>query len=163
MAGSAREISRNESVRQISCNGSFDLPCSAEAAFPLFSPEGERDWVTGWDPRPVFPKKIVFEPDTVFREGKGDCDAIWTIVDADWKGYRAEYVRVAPASHTAHIVVKLEPLEAERTKVTVSYTVTAFGANTGTVLEAFSEDAYAVRMHDWKRRIVAYLGREDSK
>ncbi|HEY1657864.1 MAG TPA: hypothetical protein VGG14_05935 [Candidatus Sulfotelmatobacter sp.] len=118
--------------------------------------------MTGWDPKPVFPEKISFEPDTVFREGKGDNEAIWTIVDADWKTYRAEYVRVAPASHTAHIVVKVEPFEAKRSEVTVNYMVTGFEANAETVLEAFSEEAYAAKMRDWQRRIVAYLGHQGS-
>lgn len=157
------DISRNEPARQVSCTGSFELPCNAQVAFPLFSPEGERGWVTGWDPRPVFPEKIAFERDTVFREGKGDNDAIWMIIDADWKDYRAEYVRVAPASHTAHVVVKVTALEAERTTVTVSYTVTAFGANAGIMLEAFSEEAYAAKMHDWEKRIVVYPRRKGSK
>lgn len=162
MAVLVHDISVKESAWQISRSGNFDLPCNARVAFPLFSPEGERNWVTGWDPRPVFPENIVFERDTVFREGKGDNDAIWTIVDADWNTHRAEYVRVAPASHTAHIVVKVEVLEADRTKVTVSYTVTAFGSNWGTLLEAFSEDAYAAKMREWERQIGAYLGRERS-
>lgn len=151
-----------QSARQVSRSGSFELPCSAETAFPLFSPEGERDWVTGWDPRPVFPAKISFEPETVFREGAGDNEAVWTIVDADWKNYRAEYVRVAPAAHTAHIVVKVEPFKARRSKVTVKYTVTGFGANAETVLEAFSEEAYAAKMRDWQRWIVAYFAHQGS-
>jgi hypothetical protein len=143
--------------RQVSRSGSFELACNAEVAFPLFSPEGERDWVTGWEPRPVFPENIVFDRETVFREGKGHNDAIWIIVGADWKTHRAEYVRVASASHAAHIVVKVDALDAGRSNVTVSYTVTAFGTNAGTLLESFSEDAYAAKMRDWQRRIGDYL------
>jgi hypothetical protein len=146
-----------KSARQVSRSGSFELPCSAELAFPLFSPEGERDWVTGWDPRPVFPEKIAFERNTVFREGKGDNDAIWMIVDADWKTHRAEYVRVASASHAARIVVKVEAQGTERSNVKVSYTVTAFGANAESLLDAFSEEAYAAKMREWQKRFEALL------
>jgi hypothetical protein len=146
-----------KSARQISRSGSFELACSADVAFPLFSPEGERDWVTGWEPRPVFPQKIVFERDTVFREGNGDDDAIWTIVEVDWATHRAEYVRVAPAWHTAHVVVKVEDPEKERSKVSVSYVVTAFGANAERLLDAFSEEAYAAKMRDWQRRTEELL------
>lgn len=152
-----------KSVRQVSRSGGFELPCSAEVAFPLFSPEGERDWVTGWGPQPMFPGKISFKPDTVFREGTGHSEAIWTIVDADWKTYRAEYVRVAPVSHAAHIVVEVEPLEAKRSRVTVSYTVTAFGAGSESLLEAFSEHAYSAKMRDWQRWIGDCLNRKRLK
>ncbi len=115
------------SAEQVSRTGSFELPCPADIAFPLFSPDGERNWVKGWDPTPVFPERIEFARDTVFRTADAGEQAIWTIVAADWQTHRAEYVRVAPDSHTAHIEVKIESLPAERSKVVVRYTVTAFG------------------------------------
>jgi len=146
-----------ESAQQISRTGSFDLPCSADTAFPLFSPEGEREWVKGWDPRPVFPDRVEFSRDTVFREGNAGEEAVWTIVDADWQAHRAEYVRVAHASHTARIVVKVEPLGPQRSTVVVSYTVTAFGENAENLLDAFSDKAYTAKMHDWQHKISAYL------
>jgi len=144
-------------AEQVSRTGSFDLPCSADTAFPLFSPEGEMRWVQGWDPRPVFPDRIAFRVDSVFREGQGDKEAVWTILDADARTHRAEYVRLAPASHTAHIVVKVEPQGPKRSHVVVSYTVTPFGENAGELLEGFSESAFAAKMRTWQQQITAYL------
>lgn len=146
-------------TQQVRREGSFDLACSAETAFPLFSPEGERKWIKTWNPRPVFPEEIEFRRDTVFREGDGDEQAIWTIVDADWHSHRAEYVRVAPSSHAAHIIVTVQPLGAESSRVNVSYTITAFGKHATTPLEAFSELGYGARMRDWQQQISAFLGR----
>lgn len=148
-----------ETAEQVSRTESFELPCAADSAFPLFSPEGERDWVKGWDPQPIFPERIAFARDTVFREGKAGEEAVWTIVDADWKAHRAEYVRVAPGSHTARVLVKIESLAEERSKVVVSYTVTAFGEQARNLLEAFSEKSYIAKMRDWQRDISAYLQR----
>jgi hypothetical protein len=144
-------------AEQVSRTGSFDLPCSADTAFPLFSPEGERHWVQGWDPRAVFPDKIAFSVDTVFREGQGDKEAVWTILDADSRTHRAEYVRLAPAGHTAHIVVKVGPQAPERSHVVVSYTVTAFGENADALLDGFSESAFAAKMRAWQQQITTYL------
>lgn len=144
-------------TQQISRSGSFELACPARTAFPLFSPEGERAWVDGWNPTPVFPKTIEFRRDTVFRQGDGSEEALWTIVDADWQAYRAEYVRLAPRSHAAHIVVQVEAVEPARCKVTVSYTVTAFGENLAGVLATFSEAAYAEKMRGWQRNLSAHL------
>lgn len=146
-----------EAAQRVSRVGSFELPCGADTAFPLFSPEGEREWVKGWDPTAVFPDRIEFARDTVFREGKGEEEAVWTIVDADWQTHRAEYVRLAPHSHAARIVVKIEPLGAERSNVVVSYTITVFGEHGANHLAAFSEAAYAAKMRDWQLRISAYL------
>lgn len=143
-------------AQQISRSGEFSLACSAEEAFPMFSPEGERTWVPGWNPQPVFPGTIDFSRDTVFRQGDGDEETIWTIVDVDVESHRAEYVRVAPASHAAHIIVKVHPLDSENCRVTVAYTVTAFGKES-TLLEAFSENAYAEKMRNWRRQITACL------
>jgi len=148
-----------EIAQQVSRTGSFELPCVADAAFPLFSPEGERDWVKGWDPTPVFPNRIEFARDTVFREGKADEDAVWIIVDADQQTHRAEYVRLAPHSHTARVVVKIEALGSEHSRVVVSYTVTAFGEHAASLVAAFSAEAYAAKMRDWQQQIVAHLER----
>jgi hypothetical protein len=153
----ANTVFAQGAARQVSRTGSFDLPCSAETAFPLFSPEGERDWVKGWAPTPVFPDKIEFARDTVFREGSAGEKAVWTILDADGQAHRAEYVRLAPHSHTAHIIVKVERLGAERSRVSVSYTVTAFGEDAASLMAAFSEEAYAAKMRDWQKQISAYL------
>ena len=140
-------------ARQVRRSGDFHLDCSAESAFPLFSPEGEREWIKEWNPQPVFPDTIEFRRDTVFRQGDGVEEAVWTIVDADWQTYRAEYVRVAPASHTAHVVVQVDPVDSQHSHVVVSYTITAWGEHGGSVLEAFSEDTYASRMRNWQRQI----------
>ncbi len=111
----------------------------------------------GWAPTPVFPDGIEFARDTVFREASSGEEAVWIIVDADWKTHRAEYVRLAPDSHTARIVVKVEPLAAERSKVVVSYTITAFGEGPANFVAVFSEEAYATKMRDWQKQISAYL------
>lgn len=146
-------------AQQTSRSGEFNLACSTEEAFPMFSPDGERTWVPRWNPQPVFPRTIDFTRDTVFRQGDGDEEAIWTIVDVDVESHRAEYVRVAPASHAAHIVVKVEPVNSQNCRVSVTYTVTVFGKDCASLLDAFSESAYAEKMLNWKRQITACLAK----
>jgi len=144
-------------AQQVRRTGSFQLDCSAETAFPLFSPEGERKWISTWNPRPIFPDRIAFQPDTVFRQGEGADEAVWTIVDVDWQAHRAEYVRVAPDSHAAHIAVELDVLGDKRCRVRVSYTLTVFGHDAASLLESFSENTFAERMQNWRRWISEYL------
>jgi hypothetical protein len=144
-------------VQQVHRTGNFDLDCDADTAFPLFSPEGEREWVSVWDPEPVFPDQITFARDTVFREGKGADQALWTIVDVDWQIHRAEYVRLAPASHSGHIIVEVESTGSSRCRVGVKYVITAFGEDHARLLDAFSEAAYAAKMREWRQRIATCL------
>jgi hypothetical protein len=139
--------------QQVIRTGGFDLACDADTAFPLFSPEGEREWVPGWNPIAVYPETITFTANTVFRLGQGSEESVWTILEADSQSHRTEYVRIAPASHAARIRVRIEPVSPNRSHVIVSYAVTAFGEHTSTVLEPFSEGAYAQRMRDWQQQI----------
>ena len=142
-----------ESAVQIRRSGVFELGCSAEIAFPLFSPEGEREWVKGWDPKPVFPETIAFERNTIFRTGDGNDAAVWAIIDVDGQAHRVEYLRTAVASQVARISVQVESVASERSRVTVNYIVTTFGSEANRILESFSESAFKARMRDWQERI----------
>lgn len=146
-----------QTAQQVTREGAFDLNCDADKAFPLFSPEGEREWIKEWDPRAVFPETVEFRRDTVFRQGRGDEEAVWTIVEVDWKTHRAEYVRAAALSHAAHIVVKVDPTGTRSCHVTVGYSVTAWGEQGENLLDSFSETAYAAKMRNWQRQIQEYL------
>ncbi len=150
------EVSQ-QSAHRVARAGAFELPCDAEKAFPLFSPEGEREWVKGWDPKPIFPSTIEFRRDTVFQTQDAGGEAIWIILAVEWKSHTAEYVRIAPHSHSAHIVVKIEPLSTKQSKVDVRYIVTAFGGTPADILAEFSEEAYAKKMLNWQQRIVNHL------
>ena len=145
-----------EQAQQIRRVGSFELGTGAEQALPFFSPEGERAWVKGWDPTPVFPARIEFRRDTVFRQGPEGDEAVWTIVDVDEANPRAEYVRVAP-SHTGHVVVTIAPLGERRCRVTVAYTITVLGEDRSGMMATFSEEAFAARMRSWQQQISSAL------
>lgn len=144
-------------AQQTSRSGGFELPCNADAAFPLFSAEGERLWIKEWNPHPVFPDTIEFRRDTVFSTGEGSEYATWWTVDVDWDRHHAEYVRLAPESHAAHITVKIDANGPQRCYVTVDYAVTSLSEQGETVLHSFAEDTYATKMRNWQRQITDYL------
>lgn len=152
--------SQASGAQQVRRTGAFDLDCRADIAFPLFSPEGERLWIKEWNPRPIFPDTIAFQADTVFRQGEGVQQAVWTILDVDWQRHRAEYVRLAPASHAARIVVQIDAHGHDACRVCVSYTLTVFGQDAASLLESFSVSAFAEKMQNWQRWTSEYLGTE---
>jgi hypothetical protein len=147
------------SAQQVARSGGFELACCTDIAFPLFSPEGERGWIKewDWDPHAIFPATTIeFRRDTIFRQGSGADEAIWTIVDVDWKEHRAEYVRIAPASHAAHILVKVDAAGSQ-CRVTVEYTLTVLASPGESLMLSFSEESFAARMQSWQRQIESYL------
>jgi hypothetical protein len=119
--------------------------------------------VEGWDPVPVFPGTIEFARNTVFRTTSSGGEALWTILDADFPARRAEYLRVAPESHTARIVVTIDPLGETRSQVTVNYIVTTFGERAANVLQDFTEQSFATKMIQWQQKTSACLEREEGQ
>jgi hypothetical protein len=142
---------------QIARDGSFELNMNADKALPFFTPEGERTWVNGWDPQPIYPEQqdVAFQADTVFRlHGDGD-HSIWTILEANPKDHIAEYIYVVEGERVSRVRVQIEPLTESHCRVHVSYVHTATSEKGLHFIAAVSEPAYAQKMKDWQRMVSA--------
>ena len=137
-------------------HGCFELAFSAENAFPLFSPEGERLWVPGWNPIPVFPADMVvrWQTDSVFTlEREGEL-LTWWIVQVDYKLMRASYVYFAPG-RAVRVNVGVVNRGEHACLVNVTYVITATTPEGERhVREACSMDS---KMREWKRLIETSL------
>jgi len=147
-------------AEQVTRSGGFELPCSAETAFPFFSPEGERRWVDGWDPQPVFPaaRDVAFATNAVFRLEMGGERSVWVVLNVDRSSRVAEYVYVVADSRVARVRVEVAEAGAQRSAVAVSYTITALSEAGKDFVRQFTEEAYAEKMRDWQRRVTEALG-----
>ena len=135
-------------------DGEFELPVSAAAAMELFTPEGERDWVPGWDPR--YPAgQPSEERGTVFRTVAHGVTSIWLILELDRSRRRAEYARVTPGVHAGTVSVACEDTEPERCRVSVRYDLTTLG--TPDVLEPYRPEPFAEMMETWAAMTTDYL------
>jgi hypothetical protein len=142
---------------QIVREGAFELNIDADKALPFFTPEGERTWVNGWDPKPVYPPRrdVAFQPNAVFRlDGHGD-RSIWTILEANPKGHIAEYVYVVEGERVSRVRVQIEPLTESRCKVHVRYVHTAISEKGLHFIATLTKAAYAQKMLDWQRMVSA--------
>jgi hypothetical protein len=63
-----------------------------ETVFEMFTPEGERAWAAGWDPRPIHPPDETGARDAVFSTEHGGRDAVWTVTELDRANNVAGYV-----------------------------------------------------------------------
>ena len=126
-----------------------DLPL--DQAWVLFTPEGERSWVEGWDPH--YPGGVVSEqPGAVFLTGP----IVWVVVDFD-PGRLVRYARTTPGDRAGLVTVTFRA-EAEATTVaTVTYALAALSASAARDLETFAA-GYDEFLASWERMIAASLG-----
>ena len=125
-----------------------------DKAFMYFTPAGEELWVDGWRPNYVYPPDGRTVDGMVFITGDGDERTIWTLADFDRAAHRSRYVRCTPASRTSIVEVRCSALDAGRTAVLVSYTVTALNAAGEQVLKDFEGEHFIAMIDDWATKIA---------
>jgi hypothetical protein len=91
----------------------------------------------------------------VFTTGQGDELTIWTLADFDRAARRSRYLRCTPASRTGLVEVHCTALDADRTRVTVGYTMTALDAAGERALEDYEAARFAAMIDGWARAIAA--------
>ena len=89
--------------------------------FPLFSPEGERAWVPGWDPELLHPRDTPWAEGQIFRTREERGEAIWIVTRLQRSDYRVEYHRVEPGRYVARVRVACADAGAGVTVVLTSY------------------------------------------
>lgn len=143
-------------AKQVVRNGSFELPSLPESVMPLFTPEGHRKWVEGWDAKAVYPAdSIEYFPNSVFVTGPENDPVVWTILEATPES--AEYVHTMGSSAVGRIRVQTAPSD-NGCRVSTTFVVTALDAR-GEKLVAthFTEAAFAEKLAGWRRRLSAVL------
>lgn len=133
--------------------GTFDLAIPRTEAFRLFTPDGERSWVPGWDPR--FPDRSgdSTDPGSVFETRVHGEQTTWIVVNRK-PGRMMSYARVTPGARAGTVSVTVD--DAERPghcSVTVTYDLTALTPAAKTALEEFADD-YPVFLRSWKDAIA---------
>ena len=90
--------------------GDVHVPLPPDDAIALFTPEGERAWVPGWDPH--------HHGATVFATGHAGADTIWVTTDREPR--RMRYARVTPGVHAGTVEVRCHP-DGDHTRAEVTY------------------------------------------
>jgi hypothetical protein len=155
-SGLSRE---KKAMDQVVREGSFELNTGADRALLLFTPEGERSWVKGWDPKPVYPPQddVAFETNAVFRVDEGGERSLWTIVEADLQEHIAEYIYVVEGEQVSRVRVQIQPLSREHCRVWVCYVHTATSEEGLHFVASVTEESYAQKMRDWQRMVSAAI------
>jgi RimJ/RimL family protein N-acetyltransferase len=142
--------------------GDFPVPLPPEKALRLFSPEGERSWVVGWDPEYLHPNHASTAQGSVFRTAHGGEETLWMILAYDPSRGEAEYMRVSPGSRMGTVRVKCRGEGEGRTRVIVTYALTGLSLAGNAVLTDLTPEKYTLMLSGWRDRIAEFLERRSS-
>jgi hypothetical protein len=113
--------------------GSFELHLHPVMALPLFTPEGERIWVEGWDP--TYHSGATDEVGAVWSTSHGARTTWVTVARTE---HQVAYARVSDNGTAGLVSVTCEPLNGGGTLVQVTYDLTATSTDGVTRLEQFA-------------------------
>jgi len=134
------------------------VPMPPAEALSLFTPEGERDWVPGWDPEAIHaPDGSLSRDGAVFRTTHGGEETVWLVVHVNPLLGAADYVRITPGSRLGTVSVRCHDDGAGGSLVEVSYSLTALSPAGAGALEAITPEAFAADIRDWQTAIQRLL------
>jgi len=146
-------------MKTITHTRAFEMPVSVARLFPLFSPEGEKAWIPGWDYENIIGTADLCE-DYVFLTKTHDhaaVDAIWIVKEYDPESYRVQFYKIEPGEKIGVVRVDCTELDVERTRVEVTYGYTALSAEGEAFVEKFDADAYQAFIREWRDLLTDYF------
>lgn len=145
-------------ARTLTLTGGFNVKARVDDAFPLFSPQGERRWVPGWNPEVLDPPADVWQEGQVFRTRDDKGTAVWVVARLDRERHLAVYHRVDPTRYVARVAVRCRSLDDGKTAVVVEYSYVGLSEEGNLEIAAMTQaeyDAKLTRWSEWIERMSA--------
>ena len=146
-------------MKSISHTKFFEMPVPVTDLFPLFSPEGEKLWVPGWDYQNVMGTTELSE-DYVFLTGTHDHNAqkaIWIVKRYEPNVHFVQFYRVEPEEKVGVVTVVCTELEMGRTKVQVTYKYIALSPAGEKFISSFNEGFYEEFINEWETLLLRHF------
>jgi hypothetical protein len=126
-------------------------------AAQLFGPEGERAWAgDDWNPAFIHPQPARDEEGAVFTVRHGHGKAVWVNTAFDVPGKHFQYVYFIADKMVTTIDVQFTAVDAQNTKVHVTYARTALKTDANEHVQAMAEDDKMAGA-EWQAAIDKYL------
>lgn len=132
------------------------LPAPPARTFLFFTPEGERNWVDGWEPHYFHRPEGESLEGTVFSTTHGGEQTLWCVASHDPTGHRVRYSRLSPGSRAALVDVDCR-VQGEETAVTVRFRSTGLSEAGNAIVGSMSGPAYRTMIEDWRTLILPLL------
>jgi hypothetical protein len=139
--------------------GTFVVKGPIDRVFSLFSPDGEKEWVPGWNPEMLFPPEATWGEGLVFRTREESGPATWVVNRFDPASHHVVYHRLEPEHYVARVEVTCRAKTNTTTDATVQYTFTPLTATGAAAIAAMTDESYKQKMARWQQWIDQALGR----
>ena len=133
--------------------GEFQLPCKPATALPLFTPEGERQWVGGWHPQ--YLSGASDEVGAVWRTAHGADTTTW--ITTDRTDDRVRYARFSNNDTAGLVEVLCTPADGG-SRIQVTYDLTAYATAGVHALQRFASDFDDMLEH-WRQATTSTLAK----
>lgn len=137
----------------------FRIDQPVEILFPLFSAEGEKLWVPGWDYVNIMGSTDLHE-DYIFLTKNHDhasTDAIWLVKRHDPENFFVQFYKIEPEDKAGVISVRCIQIGEILTEVEVTYQYIALSKKANEFIEGFTSSHYKEFISEWKQLLVSYF------
>lgn len=149
-------------MSRVKHSADFQLDQPADILFPLFSAEGEKLWVPGWDYQNVMGATELHE-DYIFLTRDHDHaakDAIWLVKRYEPDNGLVAFYKVEPEEKVGIITVTCTALSEAKTNVNVTYEYIALSQSGRDFVNSFSSQDYENFIGEWQQLLEAYFGQK---
>lgn len=146
-------------MKSVTHTQTFRMDRPAADLFPLFSPEGEKKWVPGWDYENLTGTTGLSEDD-VFLTRTHDhaaTEAIWIVKAYEPDAYRVQYYKIEPEDKVGVITVTCIEDGPAKARVSVTYTYKALSESGERFISEFDAAAYAAFIDEWQTLLSTYF------
>jgi hypothetical protein len=150
---------QGEAMDSIKHTTGFDIAQPVDQVFPLFSPEGEKLWVPGWDYENIMGTADLFE-DYVFltkSHDHGTTEAIWLTKRYDPESYLVQFYKIEPGDKVGIVTVQCSEKDSQKTHVEVAYEYIGLSEKGRNFIKSFTSEAYEAFIGEWKNLLADYF------
>jgi hypothetical protein len=143
----------------------FQIRQPIQRLFPLFSAEGEKLWVPGWEYENVMGSTDLHE-DYIFLTKNHDhasTDAIWLTKRYRPESHFVQFYKVEPKDKVGIITVQCKKIGDTQTQVEVSYEYIGLSRKSNEFIEKFTSSEFKEFISQWKSLLVNYFERHADK
>ena len=137
----------------------FQIGQPIEILFPLFSAEGEKLWVPGWDYENIMRSTDLHE-DYIFLTKNHDhssTDAIWLVKKYMPESHYVQFYKVEPEDKVGVITVHCEKINEALTQVEVSYEYIGLSKKGDEFIGKFTSVEYKEFISEWNTLLLSYF------
>ena len=137
----------------------FRIDQPIETLFPLFSAEGEKLWVPGWDYENIMGSNDLHE-DYIFLTKNHDhasTDAIWLVKRYDPEFFLVQFYKIEPGDKVGVIIVQCVQIDKCLTEVEVTYEYTGLSEKGNEFIDTFTSVQYKEFIGEWNSLLINYF------